>query len=61
VRCKNILRISPFQGPARLEEAVAAFREALKGFTREFGPYWHDIAQHNLARCLASLEQRHKL
>ncbi len=47
-------------GTARLEEAVAAYRAALEEWTREATPHWHDIAQADLARCLAILEQRRK-
>ena len=43
---------------ARLEEAVAAYRAALEEWTREAAPHWHDIAQQNVARCLALLGQR---
>ena len=32
-------------GTARLNEAVAAFRDALKEWTREAAPRWHDMAQ----------------
>ena len=45
-------------GTEKLEEAVAAYREALKEWTREAAPRWHDIAQQNLTRCLALIEQR---
>ncbi len=45
---------------ARQEEAVAAYHAALEEWTREVAPHWHDIAQQNLARCLALLEQRRK-
>jgi len=47
-------------GTAKLEEAVAAYRAALEEWTREAAPYWRDIAQQNLARCVALLEQRRK-
>jgi hypothetical protein len=47
-------------GTECLEEAVAAFRAALEESTVEASPYWHEIAQENLTRCLASLEQRSK-
>jgi hypothetical protein len=45
-------------GTARLEEAVAAFRAALEEWTPEAASHWHDIAQQNLAQCLALLGQR---
>lgn len=48
-------------GTAKLEEAVLAYREALKEWTPEVAPHWHDIAQRNLASCLAVLEQRRKM
>jgi hypothetical protein len=47
-------------GTARLEEAVAAYRAALEEWTPEVALHWHDIAQQNLHRCLALLEQRRK-
>jgi len=47
-------------GTARFEEAVAAYRAALEEWTVEASSYWHEVAQRNLARCLASLEQRRK-
>ena len=47
-------------GTARLDEAVAAYREALKERTPEAAPYCHDQTQENLAICLALLEQRRK-
>jgi hypothetical protein len=47
-------------GTGKLTEAVAAYRAALEEWTREAAPYWHDLAQQNLARCLALLEQRRK-
>ena len=47
-------------GTARLDEAVAAYREALEEFAPEVAPYYHDMAQKNLADCLAVLEQRRK-
>jgi tetratricopeptide (TPR) repeat protein len=46
-------------GTARLEEAVAAYRAALEKMT-EAPSFWHDIAQQDLARCLAFLEERLK-
>jgi hypothetical protein len=45
-------------GTAKLVEAVAAYREALKEWTRDAAPHWHDLAQQNLARCIALSEQR---
>jgi ATP-dependent helicase YprA (DUF1998 family) len=44
-------------GTARLKEAVAACHAALEEVTREAAPLWYDIAQQNLALCLALLEQ----
>ena len=38
---------------ARLEEAVAAYREALKEFTSERAPYYRNGAQKNLLDTLA--------
>jgi hypothetical protein len=46
------------RGAARLEEAVAAYREALKEWTPEAA--LHDIAQYKLDQCLTLLEQRRK-
>jgi tetratricopeptide (TPR) repeat protein len=43
-----------------LEEAVVAYRAALTEWTNESAPHWHNMAQRNLARCLALLEQRRK-
>jgi tetratricopeptide (TPR) repeat protein len=45
-------------GTARLEEAVAAFRAVLEEMTAS---PWHDIASHNLASCVAILEQHRKV
>ena len=45
---------------AALEEAVSAYRAALEEWTRERVPLWHNVAQQNLAQCLALLEQRRK-
>jgi hypothetical protein len=45
-------------GTGKLEEAVAAHREALKEWTKEAAPYWHNIAQQNLDRANALLAQR---
>ena len=47
-------------GTSQLEGAVEAFRAALEEWTPEAASHWHEIAQRNLARCLASLEQRRK-
>jgi Tetratricopeptide repeat len=47
-------------GMARLEEAVAAFRAALEEWTAGANAYWHEVAQQNMAECLALLEQRRK-
>jgi hypothetical protein len=46
------------RGTARLEEAVKAFREALKEFTREQSPYYWEGTQRNLARVLKLLDER---
>ncbi len=46
------------QSIRHLEEAVVAHRAALMEWTKERVPRWHDMAQQNLARCLALLEQR---
>ena len=46
-------------GTGRLEEAAAAYREALKEWTKEAAPYWRQIAQKNLDRVNATLVQRH--
>jgi hypothetical protein len=45
----------------KLEEAVAAYRAALEEWTREAAPHWYDIAQQNMARCLALLGKRFPL
>lgn len=42
-------------GTARLEEAVAAFRDALKEYTRERVPYYRDLTQKNLDEAKAAL------
>ncbi len=42
----------------RLDEAVAAYRAALKEWTREAAPHWHEIARRNLARAEALLAER---
>jgi tetratricopeptide (TPR) repeat protein len=45
-------------GTEKLEEAVLAYREALKEFTKEAAPYWHNFAQQNLDRTNTLLAQR---
>ncbi len=45
-------------GTARLEEAVAAYREALKEWTRERVPLEWATTQNNLDRALKLLEER---
>jgi hypothetical protein len=45
-------------GTARLEEAVAASRDALKEWTRENAPVDHDMVEKNLDRTLKLLEER---
>jgi Tetratricopeptide repeat len=45
-------------GTGRLEEAVAAYRAALKEWTQAAAPYQHQIAQENFDRVNASLAQR---
>ena len=45
-------------GTARLEEAVQAFHEALKEFTRERTPHQWNVAQNNLKVALELLNQR---
>ena len=45
-------------GTGALTEAVAAYREALKEWTKEATPYWHNIAQQNLDRAKVLLAQR---
>jgi hypothetical protein len=42
----------------KLNEAVSAYREALKEWTETAAPHWHDIAQRNLARASALLAER---
>jgi hypothetical protein len=42
----------------RLEEAVAAYRQALTELTREEAPHWWQITQDNLASAEAALELR---
>ncbi len=46
-------------GTETLTQAVDAYREALKEWTKEATPFWHNIAQQNLDRANASLTQRH--
>ena len=52
--------VSGRAGRRRLEEAVAAYRAALKERTVEAAPHYHDIAQGNLARAQALLDARRK-
>ena len=47
-------------GTGRLEEAVAAFREALKENTRDRVPLDWAYANHDLANALAALAERQK-
>ena len=47
-------------GTTRLDEAFAAFNEALKELTKEVAPYLHHIAQKKMAACLKLLELRRK-
>jgi hypothetical protein len=47
-------------GTERLEQAVAAFSEALTVFTREASSHYFDMAQLNLSRALALLEEWRK-
>ena len=44
-------------GTAKLEEAVAAFREALKEVTRERVPLGWAMTQNNLGNALRALER----
>jgi tetratricopeptide (TPR) repeat protein len=46
------------RGTARLEEALAAFREALKEWTRERVPLQWAMAQNNLGTALSDLGER---
>jgi tetratricopeptide (TPR) repeat protein len=46
------------RGTERLEEAVAAYRDALEELTRENAPHYQDIAQENLDRVLGLLGKR---
>ena len=41
-------------------QAIAAYREALKEWTKDAAPYWHEIAQKNLDRANALLAKRRK-
>ena len=45
-------------GTARLEEAVVAYRQALKEVTSEHVPYYWEGTQRNLDRALALLDER---
>jgi hypothetical protein len=45
-------------GTERLEEAGAAFREALTVYTLDASPYEHDKAQRNIDRLTALIVQR---
>jgi hypothetical protein len=45
-------------GTARLEEAVAAYRDALKEYTRERVPLDWAVTQNNLGQALAMLGER---
>ncbi len=45
-------------GTEALQQAVEAFREALKEWTEKAVPYWHEIAQKNLDRASALLAER---
>jgi hypothetical protein len=47
-------------GTVKLEEAVAAYRDALREWTKDAAPYWHPIARKNLDRANALLAQRRK-
>jgi hypothetical protein len=47
-------------GTARLEEAVAAYRAALEGWTQERVPRWHEFTQRILATAIAELQLRKK-
>ena len=40
--------------------SIAAYRAALEEWTSEVVPHWHDLAQQNMARCLALVGQRRK-
>jgi hypothetical protein len=45
-------------GTGKLEEAVAAYREALKEWTQAAAPYQHHMAQENFDRVNALLAER---
>ena len=45
-------------GTDKLNEAVAAYREALKEYTGERTPYYWERTQRNLERALKLLEER---
>ena len=45
-------------GTARLEEAVAAYREALMEFTGEHAPYYRDVTRKNLDAALKLMDER---
>jgi hypothetical protein len=45
-------------GTETLQEAVAAYREALKELTPEQAPYYHQGASKNLQRALDLIEER---
>lgn len=45
-------------GSARLDEAVGAYREALKEYTGDQARHNNDITKENLDRALILLEQR---
>ena len=45
-------------GTDKLDEAVAAYREALKEYPRERVPYYWERTQHNLKIALKLLEER---
>jgi tetratricopeptide (TPR) repeat protein len=48
------------EGTEMLKEAVAAYREALKEFTREQEPFYWATGKHNLANALLTLGERDK-
>jgi hypothetical protein len=43
--------------PGRLEQAVQAFRQALKEYTKESSPYYFDVVHQNLVNALTLLKQ----
>ena len=45
-------------GPARLEQAVSAFRDALQEFTQEQTPRYHSMAQRSLEIVLEALQKK---